>query len=55
MERVRDYIQMGVPYCWVINPFTHQGWIATAEKLTEVTDGVLRAGDIEMPLADVIA
>ena len=54
-ERVKDYFQMGVPVCWIINPVTRQGWIATAEKLTEVTDGVLRAGEIEMPLAEVIA
>ena len=55
MERAKDYFQMGVPVCWIINPVTRQGWIATAEKLTEVTDGVLRAGEIEMPLAEVIA
>ncbi|MEO5924083.1 MAG: Uma2 family endonuclease [Bryobacteraceae bacterium] len=51
--RIQDYLQMGVPYVWVLDPSTRQAYIATAaEGLREVKDGVLRASDptLEMPL-----
>src|SRR5580698_8204353 len=28
MERVRDYFQIGVPVCWIIDPELGSGWIA---------------------------
>jgi ATP/maltotriose-dependent transcriptional regulator MalT len=31
-----------------------RAWIATSGIITEAVDGVLRAGDLEMTLADVI-
>jgi Uma2 family endonuclease len=54
MERVKDYFSMGVPVCWVINPIAREAWIATPGHLTEATDGVLRARNIEMPLDQVL-
>ena len=54
LERVRDYLDMGVPTCWIIDPATRTGWVATPGNLAEPTDGILRAADLEMPLAEVL-
>src|ERR1035438_2256345 len=41
-ERVQDYLAMGVPYVWVLDPQTKQAYAATdAEGLREVTTGIL--------------
>jgi Uma2 family endonuclease len=53
-ERAQDYFAMGVPVCWIIDPVSGQAWTATPDALTETTDGILRAGDIEMPLGEVL-
>ncbi|MGA2715506.1 MAG: Uma2 family endonuclease [Bryobacteraceae bacterium] len=52
-DRVEDYFSMGVPACWVIDPIRRRAWTATPGHLAKATDSILRAGDIEMPLADV--
>jgi Uma2 family endonuclease len=54
MERVDDYFQMGGPVCWIIDPVRGHGWIATSGQLSEPADGILRAGEIEMPVAEVV-
>jgi Uma2 family endonuclease len=54
MERVKDYFHMGVPFCWIIDPIARTAWVATPGLLAETLDGILRAGDIEMPLAEVL-
>ena len=54
MVRVKDYFQMGVPVCWIIDPALRSGWVATPGQLTEPADGILRAGEIEMPLSEVL-
>ena len=54
VERLDDYFQMGVPVCWIIDPVRNRGWIATPGQLSEPSDGILRAGDIEMPLSEVV-
>jgi Uma2 family endonuclease len=54
LERVNDYFQMGVPMCWIIDPVARLAWIATPGLLAEATDGILRSGDLEMPLAEVL-
>jgi Uma2 family endonuclease len=53
MERVRDYFNMGVPMCWIIDPVSREGWTAIPGRLEEATEGVLRARGIEMPLVAV--
>jgi Uma2 family endonuclease len=52
-DRTQDYFAIGVPVCWIIDPESGRGWIATPESLVEAKDGILRAGEIEMPLAEV--
>lgn len=54
LARVRDYLDMGVPTCWVIDPAGREGWVATPGLLTEATDGILRASGIEMPVVEVL-
>jgi Uma2 family endonuclease len=54
MVRVKDYFQMGVPVCWIIDPALRSAWVATPGQLTEPADGILRAGEIEMPLTEVL-
>jgi Uma2 family endonuclease len=54
MERVRDYFNMGVPRCWIVDPVSRNGWVATPGRLADVTDGILRAHGIEMPLSEVL-
>ena len=54
MEKVKDYFKMGVPVCWIVNPISREAWTATPGQLIEATDGVLRAGGIEMPLDQVL-
>jgi len=53
-NRIQDYFSIGVPVCWVIDPLKRLAWVATPGHLTEATVGILRAGEIEMPLAEVL-
>lgn len=51
--RISDYLAMGVPHVWVIDPYTRQAYAATAtDGLREVKSGTLRTEqpEIELPL-----
>jgi Uma2 family endonuclease len=55
-ERIDDYLAMGVPYVWLLNPGTRRAYVATAaEGLREVKDGVLRTANpnFEVPLREL--
>ncbi len=52
--RIEDYFQMGVPICWIIDPIRREGWVAAAGKLARAADSILRASDMEMPIAEVL-
>ena len=57
-ERIADYLEMGVPYVWVLNPETKQAYAATpAEGLREVKTGVLKTESpaLEVPLGEIFA
>jgi Uma2 family endonuclease len=56
-ERISDYLQMGVPYVWLVDPGSRRAWIYTSDAIVEVKDGVLRTQqpDIEVPLAEIFA
>lgn len=56
--RIADYLEMGVPYVWVLDPQTRQAYVATAnDGLREIKNGFLRTENpaIEVPLAEVFA
>ena len=57
LERVKDYLEFGVPCVWVIDPRTHRAWIYTASDVREVSDGILRTPDgrIELSLPEIFA
>ena len=54
-KRLQDFLKMGVPYVWVLDPRTKQAFVATADGLREVKSGVLATADpaFEVPLAEV--
>lgn len=52
-DRIDDYLTFGVPYVWVLNPRTRKAFVYTAEGMREAKDGILRAGHIEVPLAEL--
>lgn len=53
VDKLRDFFEMGVPVCWMIDPLERRAWIVTKDRTTQVADGILRAGEIEMPLAEI--
>jgi Uma2 family endonuclease len=53
LERIDDYLEFGIPHVWVINPAAKRGFIYTSEGSHEAKDGVLRAGELEVPLAAI--
>ena len=53
--RINDYLAMGVPYVWMLDPETKQAFTATAaEGLKEVKNGLIRTENpvLELPLAE---
>ena len=54
--RINDYLAMGVPYVWVLDPETRQAFVATAATgLQEVKSGMLATQNptLEVPLAEI--
>jgi Uma2 family endonuclease len=57
-ERVEDYLEMGVPYVWVLDPGTKRAWsITPAEGWREEKSGVLKTANpaLEMPLGEIFS
>jgi len=57
-ERIKDFISMGVPYIWVLDPQTKTAFIETPnEGLREVKDGMLRTQNpaFEIPLSEIFS
>lgn len=55
-ERIADFLSMGVPYVWLIDPATRQAYTATAaEGLREINSGILKTENpaLEMPLSEI--
>jgi Uma2 family endonuclease len=53
--RFDDYLAMGVPNIWVLDPGSRRGWTITRQGHLEALDGKLRTTDkrLIMPLADL--
>ena len=51
--RIADFLEFGVPYVWLIDPRIMKASIITADGETEVVDGILRAGDLEIPMSEL--
>src|SRR5579871_1630356 len=52
-EKIEEYLRMGLPHVWVIDPRRRQGYHFTTEGMREAKDGILRTSnpDIAVPLA----
>lgn len=54
LDRIKDYLDFGVPTVWVIDPQTRRAQVHTVGVTREVSDGILRAGEtIQVPLAEL--
>jgi Uma2 family endonuclease len=54
--RIQDFLDMGVKYVWILDPYAKTAYLVTAGAgLREVTDGILRTENptFEVPLADL--
>ena len=55
-DRVKDFLDMGVPYVWVLDPQTRTAYCATAaEGLREIRSGILITENpaLEVPLSEL--
>jgi Uma2 family endonuclease len=54
-ERLDDYVAMGVPNIWVVEPHSRRGYVYSSDGFIEAKDGVLRVAgsDIAVPLAGI--
>jgi len=56
-QRIDDYLAMGVPYVWVLDPLTKTAYLATpSERTQQVTAGVLKtlSPSVELPLSEIL-
>ena len=57
MEKLKDFAEMGVPSCWMVDPTARRAWnvaSGTLGILAEATDGVPRDSGLEMVPAEVL-
>ena len=55
-QRIDDYLAMGVPYVWVLDPASKTAYSATpAERTQQVTAGILKTQNpsVEVPLSEI--
>ena len=57
VTRLDDYLAMGVPECWVVDPKVRRGYTYTATGLLVAQDGILRLQDttLEVNLNEMFA
>jgi len=53
--RASDYLTLGVPVTWIIDPGTRQRFIYSEQGTVESPDAILRHGQIELPIAELLA
>jgi Uma2 family endonuclease len=49
-EKVRDFLKMGVPYVWILNPFTREAFRCTLQGMIEVSELRTENPEIVVPL-----
>jgi Uma2 family endonuclease len=56
-QRIDDYLTMGVPYVWVLDPSAKTVYSATpSERTYKVTEGVLKTQNpsVELPISEIL-
>jgi Uma2 family endonuclease len=55
-QRIDDYLAMGVPYVWVLDPSAKAGYSITAKEGTIKATGVLKTQNpsVELPLSEIL-
>lgn len=55
-RRIRDYLEFGVRFVWLIDPMERRAWIYSGTQIREALDGILRTSDpeITVPLSEVL-
>jgi Uma2 family endonuclease len=55
LVKIADYLGMGVPFVWLIDPRNRKATIYTATEALPMVDGILRTQnpDLEVPLSDL--
>jgi Uma2 family endonuclease len=54
-ERAHDYLTLGVPETWILDPETRKAFTYSTGGLHEVLPGIVRAGRIELDLVALFA
>lgn len=56
-QRIDDYLAMGTPFVWLIDPDTRRAWVYRPGSIEECKDGNLQAGppDFVLPLKEIFA
>ncbi len=56
-QRIDDYLAMGTPFVWLIDPDTRRAWVYRPGSIEECKDGNLHAGppDFVLPLKEIFA
>ena len=55
-EKIRDYLDFGVPVVWVIDPAERRVWIYRTNGMQEASDLVkLDDTDIEVPFSEIFS
>jgi Uma2 family endonuclease len=54
-DKIDEYLQLGIPTVWLIDPERQRAWIHSKDGAREASDRVLRnlAGDLEVPQSAV--
>ena len=53
VQKCRDYLDWGVPACWIFDPTASRAWVSDSRGLHEVTTGLLEAGPITLAMSEV--
>ena len=53
--RAGDYLTLGVPVTWIVDPETKRRFIYSEQGVVESSDAVLRHDRIELPIAELLA
>src|SRR6266851_5267753 len=56
-EKIREYLDFGVRYVWIVNPLTLDATVYTREGIFEAKDGILKTQDPEIvvPLRELFS